>query len=141
MMEGSRNDTLGEQSRPPHNCHLITTMKSNIHLQNLVHELKKHSNVEQVGVWKRVALDLEKPTRCQRIVNLSRINTNTKNNETIVVPGKVLGGGELDHTVHVAAYAFSVQAKDKIQKAKGSVYSLLDLVKQNPKGKDVRIIG
>ena len=64
-------------------------MKTNIQLLKLVEELKKQASVENVKVWKRLALDLEKPTRQRRIVNIYKINKYTKPEETVVVPGKV----------------------------------------------------
>ena len=51
-------------------------------LQDLIGELKKRSNEQSVNLWKRIASDLERPTRNRRAVNLSRINRNTKENET-----------------------------------------------------------
>jgi len=74
-------------------------------------------------------------------VNISRINRYTLKNETVAVPGKVLGAGELDHPVTVAAFAFSETAKQKIRKARGKCLSLVELVKKNPKGSKVKIIG
>ncbi|MCH8329219.1 MAG: 50S ribosomal protein L18e, partial [Nanoarchaeota archaeon] len=85
-------------------------------LQELIGELKKRSNEQSVNLWKRVALDLEKPTRQRRVINLSRISRYTKENETIIVPGKVLGSGTLNQKLTISAYQFSEQAKDKIEK-------------------------
>lgn len=59
----------------------------------------------------------------------------------MVVPGKVLGAGKMDHPIHVAAFAFSDQARQKILKAKGKCLSILELAKKNPKGTNVKIIG
>jgi large subunit ribosomal protein L18e len=115
-------------------------MKNN-QLTSLITELKKTSIKEDVKIWKRIASDLEKPTKSRRIVNLSRINRYVKNGEIIVVPGKVLSMGELDKKVTVAAYNFSGNAKDKIKQSGSSVITILDLIKTNPKGKKVRIIG
>jgi len=61
--------------------------------------------------------------------------------ETVVVPGKVLGAGKIDHPINVAAFAFSDQARLKILKAKGKCLSILELMKKNPKGANVKIIG
>ena len=58
-----------------------------------------------------------------------------------MVPGKVLGAGKIDHPVSVAAFAFSEQARSKILKAKGKCLFISDLVKKNPKGTGVKIIG
>jgi len=117
------------------------TGPSNIQLQLLVRELKKLSNKEKVGLWKRIAADLEKSARQRRIVNLSRIDTNTKDNETVIVPGKVLGGGILNHKVNVAAWDFSKGAVESIRKANGTCLSITELMKKNSKASGVRIIG
>ena len=110
-------------------------------LRDLIMELKKRSNEQSVNLWKKVAIDLEKPTRQRRVINLSRINRNTKENEVIVVPGKVLGSGILNHKLTISAYQFSEQAKDKIEKAGAKIIPLLELSKEKPDGKKLRIIG
>jgi large subunit ribosomal protein L18e len=116
-------------------------MKANEHLQTLISELKRQSREQNVNLWSRIAMDLEKPTRMRRIVNLSKIDHVTKDDETIVVPGKVLGTGELKHKVTIAAFTFSRQALEKIQKADSKHYTLMDFMKKNPKGSNTRIIG
>ena len=110
-------------------------------LQNLIHELKKRSNEQSINLWKRVASDLERSTRQRRVVNLSSISRHTKENEIIVVPGKVLGSGDLQHKVTISAFQFSGGAKEKIEKAGAKIVPLLELSKENPSGKGIRIIG
>ena len=110
-------------------------------LINLIGELKKRSIEQNVNIWRRIADDLEKPTRKRRVVNLSNINRYTKENETIVVPGKVLGSGTLDHKLTIAAYTFSQSALDKITKIGAKVVPLEEISKESPKGKRIRIIG
>ena len=110
-------------------------------LTELISELKRKSIEQNVMIWKRVAEDLEKPSRQRRAVNLSKINMNTKENEIIVVPGKVLGSGLLDHKVVISAFQFSGGAKEKIAKCGARIVSLRELSKENPKGKRIRIIG
>ena len=108
---------------------------------SLIRTLRKESYAQEAGIWKTIAVEMERPTRSKRVVNVSRLNRFTKENETIIVPGKVLGSGSLDHSVIVAAFSFSQSAKDQITKAKGKCMTIAELLKQNPKGKDVRIIG
>jgi large subunit ribosomal protein L18e len=114
---------------------------TNEHLRQLITDLRRHSSQQKTKLWKRIADDLEKSTRQRRVVNISRINRNTKENETIIVPGKVLGAGEVHHSVIVAAFSFSESAKERIQEAKGKCLTITELIKTNPKGKNVRIIG
>jgi len=116
------------------------TGSTNPLLQGLIQELKKKSIEHGVNIWKRIANDLEKPTRKRRIVNLYKINKSTKANETIIVAGKVLAVGDLDHAVTVAAFNFSGSAIAKINKF-GKAVSINDLIKESPKGKKIRILG
>ena len=75
------------------------------------------------------------------MVNLSRINRYTEDNEIIVVPGKVLGTGDIDHKVSIAAFSFSGQAKEKLEKVGAKIIPLLELSKQKPDGRNIKIIG
>lgn len=117
------------------------TGPTNPELQRLIADLRRLSHKEQADIWLKIAFDLQRPTRNRRVVNLSRINRHSKENDTIVVPGKVLSSGALDHKVNVAAFSFSSAARDSIVRSRGAVLSIYDLVRQNPKGKNVRIIG
>lgn len=112
------------------------TGPTNPTLQKLIQELREASKKNKADIWKVIARELEKPTRQRREVNILRINMHTKANETVVVPGKVLGTGDMDHKVKVAAWQFSGAARQKVQ-----AISIPELIKENPKGKDVRIIG
>ncbi|MBS3109512.1 50S ribosomal protein L18e [Candidatus Woesearchaeota archaeon] len=114
--------------------------KSNMQLNALIHELKKVSTLENVGLWKALAADLERPSRQRRAVNLSRISRVANENEIVIVPGKVLASGELTQKVTIAAFKFSKQAMDKITK-KGKAITIMDLLRENPRGKNARIIG
>lgn len=71
---------------------------------------------------------------------MSKVQKVAKDNETLLVPGKVLSSGELTKKVTLAAWQFSEQAKEKINKV-GKAVSIQDLMKSNPKGKSVRILG
>lgn|SRR3989338_5537480 len=110
-------------------------------LQGLVHELKKRSNESSANLWGRIADDLEKPTRQRRVVNLSSLSRYTKENEIVVIPGKVLGAGDLSHKLTISAFQFSNGAKEKLEKAGAKIVPLLELSKSNPSGKGIRIMG
>ena len=114
--------------------------QKNIAQETLIKELKTLAITEKVTFWKRIATELEKPTRNRRVVNISKLNKVTKDGELIIIPGKLLSSGELNHKLTVCAHLFSESAKSKISQ-KGKVLSIQDLMKQNPKAKGVRIIG
>ena len=118
----------------------LNITKTNPYLVNLIIKLKKKSNEENVKIWRDVAERLNRPTRRRAEVNISKINRYSKENETVLVPGKVLGSGKLDHKVTVAALAFSKNAKNKIKKAGGRCISIDTLLEENPKGSNVRIM-
>lgn len=109
-------------------------MKGNITTVKLVRELKKLG----APAWERVIDELNGPTRAYSEVNLSSIGRYGA--ATVIVPGKVLGTGELDKAVTVAALKFSKNAKEKITKAGGKAMTISELAKQNPKCSNVRIM-
>jgi large subunit ribosomal protein L18e len=116
------------------------TGPSTLELKNLIIELKKLSKNQKINLWKKIADDLERPTRIRREVNLYKINKYTKKDEIALVPGKILSLGDIDKKLTIAAYKFSKQAKDKINKI-GRAITIKELIKENPKGKKIRIIG
>ena len=118
----------------------MRTGPTNEYLAALILRLKKASFEQKVNIWKTIARELEKPTRQRREVNLERINRVCMDNETIIVPGKVLATGDLNKKLTIAAFAFSATALEKINK-KGKAMSIEELLKINPKGSKVRVIG
>lgn len=116
------------------------TGTTNVNLKKLIADLKSLSTKEKVNIWKRIAQDLSRPTRIRRRVNLKQINRVVNDNDTIIVPGKVLSYGELDKKITIAAYQYSEGALEKLSK-KAKVLSIRDIMKENPKGKRLRIIG
>ena len=113
--------------------------KTNPRLQRLIAELKAASRNSGAGVWQDVADRLEKPRRTHAEVNLGQIERYAREDETVVVPGKVLGSGALEKNVTVAAVYFSSTAKQKIDHV-GDAVSLEQVVEGNPDGSDVRVI-
>jgi large subunit ribosomal protein L18e len=72
-------------------------------------------------------------------VNVSKINRHAAENDVILVPGKVLGAGLLDHAVTVVALDFSSSAEVKITEAGGKCLSIEEIIEANPKGSGIRI--
>ena len=114
------------------------TGPQNPELISLIRTLKKLSNTEKVKIWKRIASDLEKSTKARRKVNIYKIDKYTKEGETAIIPGKVLSMGILNKNITIAAYQFSEAAKTKL---KENAITIQELIKKNPKGKKLRIIG
>jgi len=115
--------------------------KTNPVLLELIQELKKQSNENDVAIWKDIALRLEKPSKNWPEVNLDRISKYILDKETALVPGKVLSNGNLTKKISIAAWSFSEKSQEKIKKAGGKCITIGELLKNNPKGKDIRILG
>lgn len=106
----------------------------------LINALRKTSTKHNVGIWKRVAELIARPARQRATVNIGKISRHTNAGDIIVVPGKVLGSGNLSHKVTVAALNASTSARTVIVGAGGSLISINELLTQVPKGKGVTII-
>src|SRR5512136_2333876 len=115
--------------------------KTNPNLVGLIKHLKDASRLNEAPIWRDIALRLEGPMRNWAEANISRIDRYAGENEIVVIPGKLLGAGEIAKKVTVAAYRSSGQAKDKIEKAGGRNVSIEELVAKNPKGSKIRIMG
>jgi large subunit ribosomal protein L18e len=112
----------------------------NTERKNLIRILRKKARENNANIWRKVAEFLEKPKRRRVAVNLSRINRYTKEGDVVVVPGKALSAGTLTHSVTVAAFSFSEKAKEKIEKAGGRCLKIEELLNQNPKGSNIKVI-
>lgn len=110
------------------------TGPTDINLRRLISKMKGR-------FWKRIAKDLTRPRRIRRTVNLSRISKYSKNGETIMVTGKVLSVGVLEKKINLCALSFSEKALEKIKKSGSKIIEMERLLKDNPKGKGVKIIG
>ena len=115
----------------------MRTGPTNIYLKTLIRDLKRQASKENADVWRAIAKDLDVATRRRRLVNLYKIDRYCHENETAVVPGKVLGVGDLKKNISVCAFEFSSSAKQKIK----NIIDFYELMKKNPKGKNIRIIG
>jgi large subunit ribosomal protein L18e len=115
--------------------------KTNPMLINLINNLKKQANEKDAPIWKDIALRLEKPLNNWPEVNLDRISKYTNKKETAIIPGKVLSDGELTKQISIAAWSFSGKAQEKIKKAGGKNITIEELMKNNPEGKNIRILG
>ena len=113
--------------------------KTNPRLSSLIADLKSAARNAGGDVWGDVAERLEKPRRTHAEVNLGRIERYAREDETVVVPGKVLGSGRLRKQVTVAAVDFSGTAETKIDQV-GETVRLEQALEDNPEGANVRVI-
>jgi large subunit ribosomal protein L18e len=115
--------------------------KTNPVLISLIQDLKKQASEKDIPIWKDIAMRLERCSKNWPVVNLDRISRYTEDKETALIPGKVLSDGNLTKKVTIAAWSFSDKSMEKIKKAGGKCITIQELMKNNPEGKDIRILG
>ena len=93
-------------------------IKRNIENKRLL-ELLNNLRKAKKPFWKRVRELLSKPRRKRVAVNISKIDKYSKEGETVIVPGKVLGSGNITKPLRIVAFSFSETAKKQIQEAGG----------------------
>lgn len=116
------------------------TGPTNPELKILIAELRSRGYKEKIKFLVRIAELLERPTRKKSGVNLGKLQRYCKENENVIIPGKVLSSGVLTKPVNVAAFDFSSQAKEKIKTAGGKTLTIKELIEKNPKGENIRIM-
>jgi len=117
------------------------TSKTNQQLVDLIGDLKAQSRETGSALWRDVAMRLSKSRSNWAQPNLSRLSRHCPEGVTVVVPGKLLGSGEISAKHDVAAYSVSSGAREKIEAAGGRVLSLSDLMNENPNGSGVYLLG
>jgi large subunit ribosomal protein L18e len=111
------------------------TGPSNYYHRKLIRDLWK----TKIKIWKTISKKLSGSRKNRVDVNLYRINKKTRKNDIIVIPGKVLGIGDLDHNLTIACLEYSKSAKKKIELSGSKLISIAELLEQNPKGTGVKI--
>lgn len=114
--------------------------KTNPALVQTVQRLRRASWDHKAPVWRAVAKQLEKPQRVWPEVNVGHIDRVAADGSSLVVAGKVLGGGFIDKPVTVAAWAFTTAAREKIEAAGGSCLTLEAMLEKQPDGANLRMV-
>lgn len=105
--------------------------------------VEKYAKKTKQDVWWKVVKLMARPSRKLAAVNVKRLAElagQVKESKTFVVPGKVLGDGELTVALKVAAMGFSADAKKKIASAKGNAMSLSELMAKKPKASEIMVV-
>ena len=102
--------------------------KTNAQLVDTINQLKAQSRDTGSAVWRDVALRLSKSRKNWAQPNLSRVSRYAPEGATILVPGKLLGSGELTNGHTIAAYSVSNGAREKIEAAGGRIMTYGELM-------------
>ncbi len=90
--------------------------------------VERKYQAEKANIWRAISEFLNKPRRRIITVNLSRITRYVEKGKIVVVPGKVLGAGNIDSPITVAALNFTDQAERKIKGRGGKCLQLKDII-------------
>ena len=106
-------------------------MKKNLSKTKVERKLSRKTNTSLVKLVVRVkkinlplANMLAAPKRRRAAVNIEKISKESKENEVVVVPGKVLGNGKMQHPITIAALFFSAEALRKLKEAKCKIETI-----------------
>jgi large subunit ribosomal protein L18e len=112
---------------------MVKKSKKKSGTKKIISELQRFGKKKKQMIWLKVAETLEKPSRSRPKVNLWKLALLAEKNKEkiLVVPGKVLGDGELEKKIEVAALSVSVNAMKKISEVKGRFYSFNELMEKN----------
>lgn len=105
--------------------------KKNIVLVKTIILAKKNNHLE-------LARQLSSSTRKQLKINLEFLKKIENNN--ILIPGKILGLGEINKKISISALNFSSSAKEKLKKAGCEFKTIKEELEKNPSLKGVKII-
>lgn len=108
--------------------------KTNAELVSTIREAKKYKQ------WMILAKILASSTKKQPAINLYEIEKATTAGDTLIVPGKVLGIGDITKKIRLCALSFSESAREKLKASKSEAVSILEEIKKNAKAEGVRIL-
>ncbi|MCK4647360.1 50S ribosomal protein L18e [Candidatus Pacearchaeota archaeon] len=108
--------------------------KNNQELVKTIIAAKKNEN------WLEVASMLAGPRRNRININLEEIDKESKEGETIVIPGKVLSQGEVSKKIKIVSLNFSEKAKEKLLNAGVELLNILEEIKKNPQAKNIKVL-
>src|SRR3989344_5020609 len=90
--------------------------------------------------WLKVADKISMPKRKQISLNLDQIDKRAQEHDVVVIPGKVLGLGNINKKIKVVALSFSGSAEEKLKKSKTEFSTIAKELKENPEAKKVKIL-
>jgi large subunit ribosomal protein L18e len=111
------------------------------HTQGLINDFEKLFRKTKKPLFERIIKELKKSSRQKRDINISKLNRYSIEGSNIIVLGKLLSSGEIDHKVNVIAFSYSDSAIDKLKKKGCSVILIDDLAKSGKVPSKVIILG
>tara|TARA_B100001750_G_C15322498_1_gene502940 strand:- start:25 stop:372 length:348 start_codon:yes stop_codon:yes gene_type:complete len=107
----------------------------------MVKELKNASKKNDAPIWLKLAKSALKSNSNQKTVNLKKIDEISNDGNAIIIPGKVLGTGNISHKIILSSFSISNSAAKKIKDSGGEILKFSDMIERFPTGNGVIIIG
>lgn len=107
---------------------------------HMAKELQVASKKNKAPIWSRLAELALKPSRARRVLNLGQLDKFVSDNDVIIVPGKVLGTGNISHKITLCSFSISTSGAKKVAQSGGKIIDFSQLIKNHPTGKGVKII-
>ena len=107
----------------------------------MVKELKNASKKNDAPIWLKLAKSALKSNSNQKTVNLKKIDEISNDGNAIIIPGKVLGTGNISHKIILSSFSISNSAAKKIKDSGGEILKFSDMIERFPTGNGVTIIG
>lgn len=90
--------------------------------------------------WLEIANLISVPRRLQASINIDEIDKISKEGDTVLVPGKVLGNGDISKKIRIVSLYFSKSARDKLKARKCEIVSVAEEIKENPNARGIKVI-
>ena len=104
-------------------------------------ELLGASKKNNAPIWLKLSKLALKPSRSRRVINLGQLDKFVNDNDVVVVPGKVLGTGNISHKITLCSFSISTTGAKKVTQSGGKLVDFTHLIKNHPTGKGMKIIG
>ena len=108
--------------------------KQNQEIVDTILAAKKHKK------WAGIAQKISGSRKRYDSMNLKEIEEKTKEGDTVVVAGKVLGSGEISKKIRICALGFSESAKKKMSKVKAEAVTILEEINKNKTAEGVKVL-
>jgi large subunit ribosomal protein L18e len=109
-------------------------MRINVEREDIKDWLKQLKSVPREdkykGLWNRVLELSEVPARSRKSVNIFKINKHSEAGDMIIVPGKVLSEGKMEHKITITAMEYSAGALSRLKEAQCTVKKLDEMLKE-----------
>lgn len=122
------------------NMSIRSDRKTDENLKLIVQNLTELSRNNSSDLWRDVAKRINGGRRRYASLNLGKIDRHSNEGDVLVVPGTILGAGNITKKMTLASLHISRKALEKVQAAGCTYKSISELSEENPKGTNIRIM-